>query len=50
VISDLDDFGAGLASTQVSINDVGQVLFAAKFKGGGGDLLVATPHSAALGN
>ena len=43
VISTLDDFGGAVANTQVSINDVGQILFAAKFKEGGGAMLVATP-------
>jgi len=44
VISDLDEFGYGWASTQVSINEVGQVLFAAHFQDGGGAMLVASPH------
>lgn len=44
VISDLDDAGVGWASTQLWINDRGQILFAAHYQGGGGALLVATPH------
>jgi len=44
VISDLDDGGAGWASTQISINDWGQILFMAHFQGGGGAMLVATPR------
>ena len=44
VISDFDDFGIGLASSQVWINDAGQILFAAHFQGGGGAMLIATPH------
>lgn len=42
-ISSLDDLGAGQASTYVTINDFGQVIFAAKFQEGGGALLMATP-------
>jgi hypothetical protein len=45
VISTLDDFGGSVANTQVSINDSGQILFAAKFKAGGGAMLVATPKT-----
>lgn len=43
-ILNLDDFGNGFASSQVSVNDAGQILFAAKFQGGGGAMLVATPR------
>lgn len=43
VILSLDDFLAGAASSQVSINDAGRILFMAKYFGGGGGLLVATP-------
>ena len=39
VISDLDDFGLGWASTQLSINDWGQILFVAHFQDGGGAML-----------
>jgi len=42
-ISTMDDFGGGVGNTQVAINDAGQIIFAAKFKEGGGGLLVATP-------
>ena len=44
VISTLDDFSGFVANTQVSINDAGQILFGARFKDGGGAMLVATPH------
>jgi hypothetical protein len=44
VIANVDDFGIGQASTQVWINDVGQILFMARFEEGGGALLIATPH------
>ena len=44
VISDFDEWGYGWANTQVWINDAGQILFAAHFQGGGGAMLVATPH------
>lgn len=43
VIANVDDFGVGQASSQVWINDAGQILFMARFQGGGGALLVATP-------
>jgi hypothetical protein len=43
IISTLDDFGGGAGNTQVPINDAGQIVFSAKFQGGGGALLVATP-------
>jgi len=44
IISDFDDLGTGWASTQVWINDFGQILFAAHFQEGGGAMFVATPH------
>jgi len=45
VISDLDDYGLGSASTALSINDTGQVLFVAHVQGGGnGVLMVAAPR------
>jgi hypothetical protein len=44
IISDLDDGFAGRASTQLSINDAGQILFMAHFQDGGGAMMVATPH------
>ena len=45
VIADLDDYGAGGAPTQVSINDAGQVVFVANIQGGGsGVMMVATPR------
>jgi hypothetical protein len=43
VISNFDDFGYGWASTQLWINDWGQILFMAHFQDGGGAMLVATP-------
>ncbi len=43
VIANVDDYGAGQASTQVWINDVGQILFMARFQEGGGALLIASP-------
>jgi hypothetical protein len=43
-IANLDDLGAGSASTQVAINDLGQILFAANLTAGGGALLVANPQ------
>jgi len=43
-ISDLDDEGSGFASTQLWINDEGQILFAAHFEDGSGAMLVASPH------
>lgn len=43
-IASLDDFGAGAASSQIAINDLGQIVFAAKLSGGDGALLVATPR------
>jgi hypothetical protein len=42
-IASLDDFGAGAASTQISMNDHGQILFAAKFTSNAAAVLVATP-------
>lgn len=42
-ISTLDDFGGGVDNTQIAMNDAGQIVFAAKFQGGGGALLLATP-------
>ena len=44
VIADLDDFGLGSISTQLSINDWGQILFMAHFQDGSGAMMVATPH------
>ncbi len=44
VISDFDDFGDGWASTQLGINDWGQILFAAHFQDGGGAMFMATPR------
>ncbi len=44
IIADVDDCGIGEACTQISINDQGQILFAAHFQDGSGAMLVATPH------
>jgi hypothetical protein len=44
IIANVDDFGIGAPSTQVAINDAGQILFAARFQSGGGAMLVATPR------
>jgi len=44
IISDLDDGGFGWASTQLSINDAGHILFMAHFQDGSGAMLVAKPH------
>jgi hypothetical protein len=46
VIANLNDFGFadGSASSQVAINDNGQILFAAKLTTGPGALLLATPR------
>ncbi len=43
-IANLDDFGAGAASTQIATNDHGQIIFAANVTAGGGAILVATPR------
>lgn len=44
-IANLDDFDYGTgASSQVAINDLGQIIFAANLKGGGGAMLLATPR------
>ncbi|MBV8820463.1 MAG: hypothetical protein JO022_19040 [Acidobacteriaceae bacterium] len=42
-IANLDDFGAGAASTQLAINDRGQILFAANLASGVDALVLATP-------
>ena len=44
VIANLDDFGAGAASTQIAANDRGQIIFAANLTTGGGAILTATPR------
>jgi hypothetical protein len=43
LIANFDDGGVGQACSQVWINDLGQILFMARFQEGGGALLVATP-------
>jgi hypothetical protein len=43
-ISTMDDFGGGVGNTQLAMNDAGQIIFAAKFREGGGALLLATPR------
>ena len=45
-ISGLNDLGleSGQASTYVSINDLGRIVFAARFQEGGGALLMAIPR------
>jgi hypothetical protein len=42
IIANFDDT-AGTPSTQVAINDVGQIIFTARYQAGGGALLMATP-------
>jgi hypothetical protein len=42
VIDNFDD-SLGIPGTQVAINDVGQVIFTARYQGGGGALVMATP-------
>jgi len=44
IISSFDGFGGGVANTQISANDAGKVLFAARFERGGGALLIASPR------
>ena len=44
VIVNLDDFGVGATSSQVSFNEAGRIVFSARYFGGGGGLLVATPN------
>jgi len=44
VIKNLDDFGVGAASTQIAINDHGQIVFAANLTTGSSAVLVATPR------